>query len=102
MNGLLIIAGWMGDAAGVVLAAASADAASGVKLESAGYLLLLHASAVIAGAVALDRGLLWPPSGIVALAGLLWARRGLPRIWRCEPCSTAGCSRWPPRSADRS
>ena len=34
-------------------------------------LLILHATAVLAGTVALDRGLVWRPLAIVALAGLI-------------------------------
>jgi uncharacterized membrane protein YgdD (TMEM256/DUF423 family) len=70
MKALIILAGLMG-AAGVALAAASAHAASAVKLDSAGYLLLFHASAVIAGTAVLDRGLVARPFAIVALAGFV-------------------------------
>jgi uncharacterized membrane protein YgdD (TMEM256/DUF423 family) len=70
MSILIGLAGLMG-AAGVVLAAASAHAGSAVRLDSAGYLLLLHAPALISGAIAFDRGLLWRPLGMVALAGFV-------------------------------
>jgi uncharacterized membrane protein YgdD (TMEM256/DUF423 family) len=68
MTILIVIAGLMG-AAGVALAAASAHAGSEAKLDSAAYLLILHAAALVAGAAALDRGLAWRPLGIAALAG---------------------------------
>jgi uncharacterized membrane protein YgdD (TMEM256/DUF423 family) len=70
MNALIILAGLMG-AAGVTLAAASSHAATTVKLDSAAYLLLLHAPAVIAGINAIDRGLAWRPLGIAALVGFV-------------------------------
>jgi uncharacterized membrane protein YgdD (TMEM256/DUF423 family) len=66
----IVVAGLMG-AAGVVLAAAAAHAGSTVRLDSAGYLLLFHASALISGVVALDRGLLWRPLGTAAAAGFV-------------------------------
>ena len=65
---LIALAGLMG-AAGVALAAASAHAGSEAKLDSAAYLLILHAAAVVAGAAAVDRGLAWRPLGVAALAG---------------------------------
>jgi uncharacterized membrane protein YgdD (TMEM256/DUF423 family) len=68
---IFIAIGALMGAAGVMLAAAGAHAQSGVRLDSAGYLLILHAAAVLAGTVALDRGLVWRPLGIVALAGLI-------------------------------
>jgi uncharacterized membrane protein YgdD (TMEM256/DUF423 family) len=70
MSTLIGLAGLMG-AAGVVLAAASAHAGSAIRLDSAGYMLLFHASALVSGVVALDRGLLWRPLGLVALAGFV-------------------------------
>lgn len=68
MNVLMIIGGLMG-AAGVGLAAASAHAPSAVKLDAAGYLLLIHGAAVIAGLATLESGLLWRPLGLSAIAG---------------------------------
>jgi len=65
---LLVVAGFMG-ACGIALGAASAHAATEIKLEPAGYLLVIHAVAVVAGAAAVDRGLLWRPLGIAALVG---------------------------------
>ena len=70
MTVLIAIAGLMG-AAGVALAAASAHAGTEVKLDSAAYLLILHAAAVVAGVAAVDRGLAWKPLGVVALAGFI-------------------------------
>jgi uncharacterized membrane protein YgdD (TMEM256/DUF423 family) len=54
---LILIAGLMG-AGGVILAAAAAHAKSGMGLESAGYLLLFHAIAVLSGVALLQQGLL--------------------------------------------
>jgi uncharacterized membrane protein YgdD (TMEM256/DUF423 family) len=65
---LIGFAGLMG-AAGVVLAAASAHSGGTVRLDSAGYMLLFHAPALISGVTALNLGLLWRPFGIVALTG---------------------------------
>ncbi len=71
MNQILIaLAGLMG-AAGVVLAAASAHGKPGSDLDSAGYLLLIHAVATMAGTAALQQGLLMRPVGSVALWGLV-------------------------------
>jgi uncharacterized membrane protein YgdD (TMEM256/DUF423 family) len=70
MSVFILLAGLMG-AAGVVLAAASAHAERAIRLDAAGYLLLLHASAVIAGVAALDRGSVSRPLGIAALSGFV-------------------------------
>jgi uncharacterized membrane protein YgdD (TMEM256/DUF423 family) len=67
---LIALAGLMG-AAGVVLAAAGAHGKPGSGLDSAGYLLLLHAAAVIAGVAAARTGLLVRPFGTVALWGFV-------------------------------
>jgi uncharacterized membrane protein YgdD (TMEM256/DUF423 family) len=67
---VLVLASLMG-ACGVVLAAAAAHAAPGAGLDSAAYLLLFHAVAVL-GAVALaGQGLLWRPAGLIAMAGFV-------------------------------
>ena len=67
-NALLICAGLMG-AAGVGLAAAGAHAKPGTGLDSAAYMLLFHAAAIL-GAVAIARlGALWRPIALVAPAG---------------------------------
>jgi uncharacterized membrane protein YgdD (TMEM256/DUF423 family) len=65
---LLILAGLMG-AAGIVLAAAGAHAIPGVGLDSAAYLLLFHAAAVLGGAALVQQGMLWRPLMVGALAG---------------------------------
>ena len=67
---LIALAGLMG-AAGVVLLAASAHAAPGAGLDSAGQMLLFHAAAVVALAGALHLGLLFRPVGLLAAAGLV-------------------------------
>ena len=71
MNQILIaLAGVMG-AAGIMLTAASAHSKPGQGLDSAGYLLLIHAVAVIAGAVAVREGLILRPLGLVVLWGFV-------------------------------
>ena len=70
MSILTILAGLMG-AAGVVLAAASTHAERATRLDSPGYLLLLHAAAVMAGSAALACGLVWRPLGILAVSGFV-------------------------------
>ena len=65
---LLILAGLMG-AAGVILAAAGAHAAPTAGLDSAAYLLLFHATAVLGASALAQQGLVadigldrWDPS----------------------------------------
>jgi uncharacterized membrane protein YgdD (TMEM256/DUF423 family) len=65
---LILIAGLMG-ASGVVLAAAAAHAKSGMGLEAAGYLLLLHAIAVLSGVALLQQSLLLRPLALGVLGG---------------------------------
>jgi uncharacterized membrane protein YgdD (TMEM256/DUF423 family) len=65
---LIILAGLMG-ASGVMLAAAGAHAAPGAGLESAGYMLLFHAAAVLGGAALLQHGLTGRHLLLLALAG---------------------------------
>src|SRR6478672_11190353 len=65
---MIVLAGLMG-ASGVILAAAAAHANSGVALDSAGYLLLFHAVAVLSGVVILEQGLLLRPLMLGILAG---------------------------------
>jgi uncharacterized membrane protein YgdD (TMEM256/DUF423 family) len=67
---LVAIAGLMG-AAGIALAAAGAHSTPGVGLDSAGHMLLFHAGAVIAAALAVGAGLLWRPLGLVGAGGLV-------------------------------
>jgi uncharacterized membrane protein YgdD (TMEM256/DUF423 family) len=67
---LIALAGLMG-AAGVVLLAAGAHAAPGAGLDSAGQMLLFHAAAVIAAAAAMTQGLLFRPLALAAAIGLI-------------------------------
>ena len=67
---LIALAGLMG-AAGVILAAAAAHGKPGSGLDSAGYLLLLHAAAVIAAALAARSGLILRPLATVVLGGFV-------------------------------
>ena len=67
---LIALAGLMG-AAGVILLAAGAHAAPGAGLDSAGQVLLFHAAAVIAAAAALSQGLLWRPLALAAAIGFV-------------------------------
>ena len=64
---LIALAGLMG-AAGIVLAAAGAHAAPGAGLDSAAYMLLFHAAAIIGGAALAQQGLLWRPLALATLA----------------------------------
>jgi uncharacterized membrane protein YgdD (TMEM256/DUF423 family) len=71
MNQILIaLAGVMG-AAGIMLTAAGAHSKPGQGLDSAGYLLLIHAVAVIAGALAVREGLILRPLGLIVLWGFV-------------------------------
>jgi uncharacterized membrane protein YgdD (TMEM256/DUF423 family) len=69
---LVTLAGLMG-ACGVSLAAAAAHLASeqlpGIGLDSAAYLLVIHAVAVFGGAALASQRLLWRPLALVGLAG---------------------------------
>ena len=67
---LIALAGVMG-AAGIILTAAGAHSKPGVGLDAAGYLLLIHAVAVVAAAVAVRQGLVLRPIGLVALWGFV-------------------------------
>jgi uncharacterized membrane protein YgdD (TMEM256/DUF423 family) len=67
---LLALAGLMG-AMGIVLAAASAHGAPSSGLDSAGYLLLIHAAAVIGGTSLLHQAMLSRTVGLIALAGFV-------------------------------
>jgi len=66
----LILAGLMG-ASGIVLAAASAHGMPGAGLDSAGYLLLFHAAALLGGVALLHQGVASRPLGPIALAGFV-------------------------------
>jgi len=67
---LLIFAGLMG-AAGVGLAAASAHGTPGAGLDSAGYLLLFHAAALLGGTALLHQAMLSRTVGLIALGGFV-------------------------------
>jgi uncharacterized membrane protein YgdD (TMEM256/DUF423 family) len=64
---LLLLAGLMG-ACGVALAAAAAHGTPATGLDSAAWLLLLHATAVLGGASLTHQGVLWRPLGLAAVA----------------------------------
>jgi uncharacterized membrane protein YgdD (TMEM256/DUF423 family) len=64
---LIALAGVMG-AGGIMLAAAGAHVAPGAGLDSAAYILLFHAAAVLGGAALLQQGVLWRPLTLVVLA----------------------------------
>lgn len=70
IQAVIIIAGLMG-AAGVVLSAAAAHGHPGSGLESAGYLLLFHAAAVLGGASVIHEAIVWRALALVALAGFV-------------------------------
>jgi uncharacterized membrane protein YgdD (TMEM256/DUF423 family) len=61
------LAGLMG-AAGVILAAAAAHGAPNAGLESAAYMLLFHAPAVLGGAALVQQGLFWRSLMLAVLA----------------------------------
>ena len=67
---LIALAGLMG-AAGIMLTAAGAHSKPGVGLDSAGYLLLIHAVAIVAGCAALRLGLVLRPLGLIVLWGFV-------------------------------
>lgn len=67
---LIALAGLMG-AAGIVLAAAGAHIAPGAGLDSAAYMLLFHAAAVVGGAALIQQGALWRPLALAVLAAWL-------------------------------
>ena len=69
---LVILAGIMG-ADGVVLAAASAHQPDAVRLASASSMLLFHATAVLAVAALLERGIVHARIGLVAAFGFVIA-----------------------------
>lgn len=67
---LIAFAGVMG-AAGIMLAAAGAHVAPSAGLDSAAYMLLFHAAAVLGGAALVHQGILWRPLALVVLAGFV-------------------------------
>jgi uncharacterized membrane protein YgdD (TMEM256/DUF423 family) len=64
---LLALAGLMG-ACGIALAAAGAHMAPGLGVDSATYMLLFHAAAVLGGAALVQQGALWRPLALAVLA----------------------------------
>jgi uncharacterized membrane protein YgdD (TMEM256/DUF423 family) len=62
----IALAGLMG-AGGVILAAAGAHGAPHAGVESAAYMLLFHAAAVLGGVVLTQQGLLWRPLMLAVL-----------------------------------
>jgi uncharacterized membrane protein YgdD (TMEM256/DUF423 family) len=62
-------------AGGVILAAVGAHLATGTGIESAAYMLLFHAAAILGATAILQQGLLWRPLAGVALAA--WSLGGL-------------------------
>jgi uncharacterized membrane protein YgdD (TMEM256/DUF423 family) len=70
MTILIVLAGLMG-AAGIVLTAASAHGTPASGLDSAGYLLAIHAVGVLGGIALLHQGLLSRPIGMVAIGGFV-------------------------------
>ena len=67
---LIALAGVMG-AAGIVLAAAAAHVAPGAGLDSAAYMLLFHAAAVVGGAALVRQGSVWRPLALAVLTGFV-------------------------------
>jgi uncharacterized membrane protein YgdD (TMEM256/DUF423 family) len=63
---IVLLAGLMG-ASGVILAAAGAHAAPNAGVESAAYMLLFHAAAVLGGAALTQQGTFWRPLMLVVL-----------------------------------
>jgi uncharacterized membrane protein YgdD (TMEM256/DUF423 family) len=63
----IVLAGLMG-ASGIILAAAGAHGAPSAGLDSAAYMLLFHAAAVLGGSALVQHGLLWRPLMIIVLA----------------------------------
>jgi uncharacterized membrane protein YgdD (TMEM256/DUF423 family) len=64
---VIALAGLMG-ASGVILAAAGAHMAPGAGLDSAAYMLLFHAAAILGGAALVQQGVVWRPLGLLILA----------------------------------
>jgi len=64
---VIALAGLMG-AGGIALAAAAAHMAPGAGLDSAAYMLLFHAAALLSGSALVQQGVLWRPLALVVLA----------------------------------
>jgi uncharacterized membrane protein YgdD (TMEM256/DUF423 family) len=67
---LLALAALMG-AAGIVLAAASAHGTPGAGLDSAGYMLLFHAAALLGGVALVHQATMSRTVGLIALCGFV-------------------------------
>jgi uncharacterized membrane protein YgdD (TMEM256/DUF423 family) len=67
---LIALAGFLG-AAGIVLAAAGAHGTPGAGLDSAAYMLLFHAAAVLGAAALVQQAMLWRPLALAVLAGFV-------------------------------
>jgi uncharacterized membrane protein YgdD (TMEM256/DUF423 family) len=67
ISALLVLAGLMG-VCGVGLAAAAAHGTSATGLDSAAWLLLFHATAILGAASLVHQGQLWRPLGLAAMA----------------------------------
>jgi uncharacterized membrane protein YgdD (TMEM256/DUF423 family) len=70
MISILIILACLMGAGGVVLAAGAAHGAPGAGLDSAAYLLLFHALAILGAASLTLQDLLWRPLALAAMAGV--------------------------------
>ena len=66
---LFILLGGLMGAAGVILAAAGAHAAPQAGLDSAAYMLLFHAAAVLSGTALAHQNMLWRPAMLAVLGG---------------------------------
>jgi len=67
---LIALAGLMG-ATGIMLTAAAAHSKPGVGLDSAGYLLLTHAVAVLAGLATIRQDLMLRPLAVIVICGFI-------------------------------
>jgi uncharacterized membrane protein YgdD (TMEM256/DUF423 family) len=65
---LIALAGLMGAGGVILAAAAAAHLAPGAGLDSAAYMLLFHAAAVLGGAALVQQGVLWRPLALIVLA----------------------------------
>jgi uncharacterized membrane protein YgdD (TMEM256/DUF423 family) len=90
----IALAGLMG-AAGIALAAASAHAAPGAGLDSAAYMLLFHAAALVGGAALMQQGVLWRPLAFIVLAAWLVGAGLFPATSPCGRSPGTGCFRLP-------
>ena len=94
----IVLAGAMG-AGGVILAAVSAHLPQGAGLESAAYMLLFHAAAILGVAAILRQGLLWRPLAGLALAAWIWVVLCFLATSRFGLLRATAFSRWRRRAA---